>query len=244
MEIFKAKPINDFNLPEGIARLSDLAYNLWWTWNPEAQRLFSWIDPYLWEKSYHNPVMFLRNIGQEHLKAVLHNAPYMQMYGDIVKKFDAYMGAEDTWFPRHYQALRHRLVAYFSTEFGLHETLPIYAGGLGVLSGDHIKEASDLGLPFVGIGFFYTEGYFSQHITDDGWQQSHETHMKFEELPVLPIFEEDGRPLTVVVELPGREVLARVWEIQVGRVPLYLLDTNVEGNSDLDRKLTAHRYPE
>jgi starch phosphorylase len=242
MEIFRAKPNNDLNLPEDIARLSELAYNLWWTWNPESQRLFSWIDPHLWEQSYHNPVMFLRNVGRESLNTVKHNTSYMQLYVAVVKKFDTYMQAENTWFPSHYPALRHRVTAYFSTEFGLHETLPIYAGGLGVLSGDHLKEASDLGLPFVGIGFFYTEGYFSQHITEDGWQEAHEVRMSFEELPVLPIREEDGQSLTVVVELPGREVLARVWEIQVGRIPLYLLDTDVEGNSEADRRLTARLY--
>ncbi len=166
----------------------------------------------------------------------------MDHYEKIVSDFDKYMQNEDSWYVQNYEKPAKRSIAYFSTEFGLHETLPIYAGGLGMLSGDHAKEASDLGLPFVGIGFFYTRGYFSQQISEDGWQTAHEVHMSFEDLPVMPVLEEDESPMTVSVELPGRSVLARIWEIQVGRVPLYLLDTNVEGNSDNDRRLTARLY--
>jgi starch phosphorylase len=138
--------------------------------------------------------------------------------------------------------LRHRPIAYFSMEFGLHETLPIYAGGLGVLSGDHAKEASDLGLPFVGIGFFYTEGYFTQRITEDGWQEARYIRHPLEDLPVIPVMEASGEPVTISVDLPGREVFARLWEIHVGRVPLYLLDTNIETNSVADRALSARLY--
>lgn len=242
MTYFRGTPANNFDLPDRINRLGKLAYNLWWTWHPEAQRLFNWIDPYLWEETYHNPVLFLRKVRRTDLNAVTHDRNYMAHYEQVVNDFDLYMENSDSWYKNNYPDPKKRLIAYFSTEFGLHETLPIYAGGLGVLSGDHAKEASDLGLPFVGIGFFYTKGYFSQHITEDGWQQANEVHMSFEDLPAMPVLEEDDSPMTVSVELPGRKVLARIWEIQVGRVPLYLLDSNVAGNSENDRNLTARLY--
>ena len=152
------------------------------------------------------------------------------------------MQADETWFSRTYPELKDRQIAYFSMEFGLHETLPIYAGGLGVLSGDHAKEASDLGLPFAAVGFFYTEGYFTQRITEDGWQEAHYDVHPFQDLPVLPMVDERGAPLQISVQLPGREVFARIWEIQVGRVPVYLLDANVESNNSADRLLTARLY--
>jgi len=242
MKQFRGKPTNNFDLPARIKRLGKLAYNLWWTWRPDAQHLYSWIDPYLWEETYHNPVMFLRKVHRRYLNAVTHDRNYMQAYKEVFDAFDAYMEGKDTWYLRNYKSLAKQKIAYFSTEFGLHETLPIYAGGLGVLSGDHAKEASDLGLPFTGVGFFYTRGYFSQYITDDGWQQADEVHMSFDDLPVMPVLNDDDSPMTVSVELPGRDVLARMWEVRVGRVPLYLLDSNVEGNSENDRRLTARLY--
>ena len=242
MNQFRGQPANNFDLPEKIARLGKLAYNLWWTWRPDAQRLYSWIDPYLWEETSQNPVLFLRKVRRTDVNAVIHDRNYMKHYKKVLREFDTYMEAKDTWYLEHHRDLKDRRIAYFSTEFGLHQTLPIYAGGLGVLSGDHAKEASDLGLPFVGIGFFYTRGYFTQHINDDGWQTADEVHVSFEDLPVLPVLDEDDAPMTVSVDLPGRTVLARFWEIRVGRVPLYLMDTNVEGNSENDRRLTARLY--
>ena len=242
MNQFKGQPTNHFDLPEKINRLGKLAYNLWWTWRPDAQRLYSWIDPYLWEETYHNPVKFLRTVRRENLNAVSHDREYMQYYDKVFEAFDAYMEAKDTWYLKNYSKLADRRIAYFSTEFGLHETLPIYAGGLGVLSGDHAKEASDLGLPFTGVGFFYTQGYFTQHITDDGWQHASEVHIRFDDLPVMPVVDEEDVPLTVSVELPGRSVYARLWEVRVGRISLFLLDSNVDGNSESDRRLTARLY--
>ena len=242
MTNFRGTPANNFDLPDRVDRLGKLAYNLWWTWRPDAQRLFKWIDPYLWEETYHNPVLFLRKVSRMNLNAVTHDRNFMAYYDQIMDDFDQYMQHSHSWYLDNHNDPKGRRIAYFSTEFGLHETLPIYAGGLGVLSGDHAKEASDLGLPFVGIGFFYTRGYFSQHINDDGWQTAHEVHMSFEDLPVMPVLDDDETPMTVSVELPGRKVLARIWEIQVGRVPLYLLDTNGEGNSETDRRLTARLY--
>lgn len=242
MDLFRGKIPNQFSLPRRIRRLSELAYNLWWTWNPDSQRLFSRIDKELWEQTYHNPVRFLRQVERSRLNAVTNNRYYLEFYDRIFKAFDRYMEAGDTWFNRNYPDLRNRPIAYLSMEFGLHETLPIYAGGLGVLSGDHVKGASDLGLPFVALGFFYTEGYFTQRITEDGWQEASYTRQQFDDLPVHPVVDEDGKPVLISVDLPGREVAARLWEIHVGRVPLYLLDTAVEENSAADRALTARLY--
>ncbi len=242
MDSFQAVIPNQFSLPRRISRLGELAYNLWWTWNPDAQRLFIRIDRDLWERVGHNPILFLRQIPRASLNAILQDRYYLDFYDRIFKAFDEYLAAGETWCARVHPEYNNRPIAYFSTEFGLHETLPIYAGGLGVLSGDYLKGASDLGLPLVAVGFLYTQGYFSQHITEDGWQEAHYQRLKFEDLPVLPIISNDGEPLTISVELPGREVKARLWEIHVGRVPLYLLDSDVEGNSVTDRELTARLY--
>lgn len=204
--------------------------------------MFTMIDAHLWERLYHNPIKFFREVQRAKLNAVTYDRYYMEFYKKTMNEFDVYMAADDTWYKKAHPDLVNLPIAYFSTEFGLHETLPIYAGGLGVLSGDTIKEASDLGLPLVAVGFLYTQGYFSQHITEDGWQEARQVDLKFESLPVIPIFDDSGERLQISVELPGREVSAQLWEIHVGRVPLYLLDTNVESNSESDRQLTARLY--
>jgi starch phosphorylase len=242
MEYFRAVTPNHFSLPKRIDRLGELAYNLWWIWNKDAERLFSLIDKDKWERNYHNPVCFLREVKRSQLNAVTHDRHYLEFYDQIFQSYDEYMSSKDTWYRRNYADRLNQPIAYFSTEFGLHETLPIYAGGLGVLSGDHIKEASDLGLPAVAVGFLYTRGYFSQHITEDGWQEARNVRLEFQDLPVMPIVDQDGEPLTISVELPGREVKARLWEIHVGRVPLYLLDSDVNGNTPADRELTSRLY--
>jgi starch phosphorylase len=156
--------------------------------------------------------------------------------------FDQYMNREDTWYQENHGLNQGELIAYFSTEFGLHETLPIYAGGLGILSGDHLKEASDLGLPLVAMGFLYIKGYFTQRITEDGWQEAQFIKLRFDELPVLSLVDGNGKPLTVAVELAGRDVLVRIWKIQVGRAALYLLDSDVEENTPEDKELTSRLY--
>lgn len=242
MEAFTAEVANKFSLPRRVRRLGELAYNLWWTWNYDAQRLFSKIDPDLWERVYHNPIRFLRQVERARLNAVTHDRYFLDYYDRQIKSFDQYMNPEETWCTQNHPDCSNRPIAYFSTEFGLHETLPIYAGGLGVLSGDHLKGASDLGLPLVAVGFLYTHGYFVQRITEDGWQEAHYLRLKFEELPVMPIIDAEGKRATVSIELPGREVAAQLWAIQVGRVELYLLDTDVEENSPADRELTARLY--
>lgn len=241
-EAYRVEMPNTFNLPRRIRRLGELAYNLWWTWNHDAQRLFIKIDRDLWERTYHNPVRFLRQVKRARLNAVTQDRYYLEFYDRQFRAFDHYMTSNDTWCDRNHPECHNRPIAYFSSEFGLHETLPIYAGGLGILSGDHLKGASDLGLPLVAVGFIYTQGYFSQHITEDGWQEARYIRLKFEEMPVFNLTTEEGDPLTISVDLPGREVKARLWLIQVGRVPLYLLDSDVEGNSPADRELTARLY--
>jgi glycogen phosphorylase len=242
MDSFRAAIDQKFTLPRRISRLGTLAYNLWWTWNPDAQRLFQFIDKDLWERINHNPIIFLQQVGRIRLRSMTKDRYYLDYYDRVMRNFDHYMGSKDTWLTRTHPDKKHSPVAYFSTEFGLHETLPMYAGGLGVLSGDHLKAASDIGLPLVAVGFIYTLGYFTQKITEDGWQEAHNIPLQFEDMPVLPVLDEDGKKVTVSIELPGREVLARLWEIHVGRIPLYLLDSNVEGNSPADRELTARLY--
>lgn len=231
-----------FNLPRRINRLGELAYNLWWTWNPDAQRLFSRIDLDVWEHTYHNPILFLKQIKRTRLDMMIKDRYFLDFYDRIFRQFDEYIQAKDSWFAHTYPNYQNKPIAYFSTEFGLHETLPIYAGGLGVLSGDHLKGASDLGLPLVAVGFVYTQGYFSQRISEDGWQEERNVFLKFEDLPICSVVDEGKRPITVCVELPGREIQARLWQIQVGRIPLYLLDSNVESNTPPDRLLTARLY--
>ena len=242
MESFRAEIPQTFSLPRRINRLGELAYNLWWSWHPEAQRLYSRIDRGLWEQVNHNPVLFLRKVERSALNAVINNRYYLEFYSRIMHEFDAYMSAKDTWFNLAHPDLRNKPIAYFSMEYGIHEIFPIYAGGLGVLSGDHVKEASDLGLPFVAVGLYYAEGYFSQRITEDGWQEASYVNHALENLPIMNVVDEDGKPVTITVELPGRDVVARVWEIHAGRVPMYLLDTNVAENLPADRALSARLY--
>jgi starch phosphorylase len=234
---------NSFHLPRRLRRLSDLAYNLWWTWNSEAERLYRLLDRDLWEKTEHNPVCFLREISRDQLTAATRDRYYLLSYDRVINEFDHYMNSIDqAWYSRTFNAYGSNLIAYFSTEFGLHETLPFYAGGLGVLSGDHLKEASDLGLPLVAIGFLYTDGYFKQRITEDGWQEANYTSLRFSDLPVHPVCDDEDEPVLIDVQLAGRTVYARFWQVQVGRIPLFLLDSDVEINQPSDRGLTARLY--
>ncbi|MEA3438685.1 MAG: alpha-glucan family phosphorylase [Chloroflexota bacterium] len=242
METFRTKIPNHFSLPKRINRLGELAYNLWWSWNPDVQRLYSLINKELWERLEHNPILFLRHVERAELNAVTNNRYYVEQYDSMFREYDSYLTSENSWFDRNYAQMSDQLIAYFSMEFGLHESLPLYAGGLGVLSGDHTKEASDMGLPFVGVGLFYTEGYFTQRITADGWQEASYTRRRFDDLPVVLVEDETGCPITVSVQLPGRDVYARIWEVRVGRVPVYLLDTDFEKNAHADRSMTSRLY--
>lgn len=242
MSIFKTRVPNHFDLPRRINRLGELAYNLWWTWQPQAQRLFSHVDGELWERLAHNPITFLRQVHRSALNEAAQKTSYLENYDQVFADFDAYMAQSDTWCAKNFSDFCDRPIAYFSMEFGLHEILPIYSGGLGVLAGDHLKEASDLGLPLKGIGFLYAEGYFSQRISEDGWQEALNNHLNFDNLPLVRMTDEDGNDLKVSVEFPDRTVTARLWEVRVGRIPLYLMDSDVPENAPEDRKLTARLY--
>jgi starch phosphorylase len=242
MESVRREIPNHFSLPRRIGRLGELAYNLWWSWNPEAQMLYSQVDKTLWENVGHNPVVFLQKVERPFLNAVTNDRYYLDLYDRVLNTLDEYIKGEKSWFKEQYPQVKDAQIAYFSFEFGLHESLPVYAGGLGVLSGDHLKEASDLGLPMVGVGFVYNQGYFVQRITEDGWQETRSQFLDFSQMPIIPLLTSSGKPVTVYVDLPGRRVWARLWQVQVGRVPLYLIDTNVEENSPTDRQLTARLY--
>ena len=228
-------------LPRRIAKLTELAYNLWWTWHPEVPRLFQRIDPVLWDNVYHNPVKFLRRVERDALRAAYNDKRFALMYNRCVSDFTEYMNHPATWFSQTHMPWR-KPVAYFSFEFGLHECLPMYAGGLGVLAGDHLKQASDLGIPMVGVGFLYLQGYFRQRITEDGWQEADFAPLDFAELPITRVTGADKEPLLLPIELPNRLIWAQVWRAQVGRVPLYLLDTDVPKNTSRDRELTYRLY--
>jgi glycogen phosphorylase len=242
MKQFRSHLPDGFNLPKRLARLSELAYNLWWTWQPDAAGLFRRLDFDLWERLGHNPILMLREVGRPRLNQVAKDKEYLAAFDRVFAVFDTYMDQADTWTSRNHPELLGRPVAYFSMEFGLHEILPIYSGGLGVLAGDHLKEASDLGLPIRGVGFMYAEGYFSQRISEDGWQEALNKMLDFNNLPALQVCDEEGNRLTVEVEFPDRVVTLGLWEIRIGRIPLYLLDSNMEGNSDFDKQLTARLY--
>jgi len=231
-----------FDLPKRLSRLSELAYNLWWTWQPEAPRVFGRLDYDLWERLGHNPIRLLREIDRSRLSQASRDKEYRELYDRVFADFDLYMNQTATWTHRAHPELAGRPIAYFSMEFGLHETLPIYSGGLGVLAGDHLKEASDLGLPLTGVGFMYAEGYFSQRITEDGWQEALNNLQDFRNLPALPVLDDAGNRLCVDVEFPDRIVTLGLWEIRVGRVPLYLLDSNLDPNTEYDKQLTARLY--
>jgi len=233
---------NHFKLPKRINRLGELAYNLWWSWNLNGMRLFLQLDRRLWEEVSHNPIAFLHKVDPERLKEAEKDEYYLKEYDRVMDKFDAYMQPEKTWFNENHADLTEKIMAYFSFEFGLHESMPFYAGGLGILSGDHLKEASDLGMPLVGVGFIYEQGYFVQKITEDGWQETSYYHFDFEEMPIISVVDQNGDPITISIDLPGREVKARVWMIQVGRVPLFLLDSSIAENKPSDRTLTSRLY--
>jgi glycogen phosphorylase len=228
-------------IPARINRLRDIAYNYWWAWNPNATDLFNRIDPQLWESIYHNPVQFLRNVRQRNLIAAANNPTWLADYDAVVIAFDAYMNRKDTWFKRTYPTEK-STIAYFSAEFGLHESLPIYSGGLGILAGDHIKEASDLDLPLVAVGFIYPQGYFRQRLDHSGWQEAVYSKMSFADIPARPALTPEGNEVVVDVELPGRTIYAKVYHLQVGRMSLYLLDTDIHPNSPADRDLSARLY--
>jgi starch phosphorylase len=233
-------------LPPRIDRLNDLAFNLWWTWSRPAPSLFARLHPVLWQVVEQNPVLFLHRIERERLEAAASNPDFLRQYDDSVAAFDAMLDTvpEETWLGRHRPELVGQTVAYFSAEFGLHRALPIYSGGLGVLAGDHVKEASDMGIPLVGVSLLYRQGYLRQRIDHDGWQHDVPAMLDPRAEPTTQVMNADGTPLFVEVDLSdgsGPLCLA-VWKVQVGRVPIYLLDSDVEGNPEWTRELASRLY--
>ncbi|HJT79285.1 MAG TPA: alpha-glucan family phosphorylase, partial [Gemmataceae bacterium] len=240
-----SRPLRTFTvlpqLPERLQPLHRLAYNLWWCWNHEAVSLFRRIDDDRFDAVGSSPVKLLASLDQAQLEQLARDDGFLAHLDRVAAAFDRYMAAA-TWFDDTYGSDSACRVAYFSAEFGLHESVPVYSGGLGVLAGDHLKSASDLGIPLAGVGLMYREGYFRQYLNVDGWQQERYPENDFFNLPLIPESRPDGAPLTIAIPFPGRDVHARVWRIQVGRVPLYLLDTNIPQNSAADRQITARLY--
>jgi len=228
-------------LPERIAKLYDIAFNLWWCWDSESIELFFRIDRDLWEELHQNPVQLLGTVSQERLEELAKDDSFLAHLDGAYERLQEYMGSSP-WKDKHPETPDHFLTAYFSAEFGLHESVSIYSGGLGLLAGDHLKSASDLGLPLVGVGLLYREGYHRQYLNADGWQQERYPRNDFYNMPLELQKGDDGNPLIIEVEYPGRLVKARVWKIQVGRVPLYLLDTDFDGNEPDDREITGQLY--
>ncbi len=228
-------------LPEPLKALETIAANMFWCWNPEFIELFKRIDSKLWTACAHNPIKLLGSVSQDCLEALAENQGFLCQLQRAVEKLNSYLNAK-TWYQQIAPKSEEPLIAYFSAEFGIHECLSIYAGGLGILAGDHLKSASDLGIPLVGVGLLYQRGYLRQYLNIDGWQQELSVENDFYSMPIEQLRTEDGLPLTVTVEYPGRNVLAQIWQVTVGRVKLYLMDTNLEANASTDRLITAGLY--
>jgi starch phosphorylase len=229
------------DLPDALKPLNELAHNIWWMWHPDAVELFQRLDRALWQEVYHNPVKLLGAIQQEKLAAAALDEGFLAHLGRVYGTFKSHLN-EKGWFNKAHGAESKLLVAYFSAEFGLHESLPIYSGGLGILAGDHLKSASEIGLPLIGVGLLYRQGYFQQYLSADGWQQEAYPELDFYNLPIEPMKYADGSDVHVRVDLPENAVFCRVWKASVGRIPLYLLDTNLTENSPADREITSRLY--
>src|SRR5579863_2236273 len=239
--VSEARTLDRFIAPAQ-ERLWSLARNLWWSWDNDTNSLFRDLDPVLWRELNHNPLSLL---GELPLAKLERRAGELMLHGRInyaYRRQQEYLQADRTWGATHAGVLRPRPVAYFSAEFGIHESLPIYSGGLGVLAGDHIKSASDLDIPLVGIGLFYGQGYFRQWLDRSGWQHEEYLPTDVSQLPMAPAIGKNGQPVTIRIETRGASIAAKVWRAKVGRIDLLLLDTNVDGNTPEDRELTSRLY--
>jgi starch phosphorylase len=239
------RPIRTFTvlplLPERLEPLHKLAYNMWWCWNHDAVSLFRRVDDDLFDRVENSPVKLLGAVDQARWHQLVEDDGFLAHMDRVYESLEHYMTGA-TWFQEDYPNAGRCRIAYFCAEFGIHESIPIYSGGLGVLAGDHLKAASDLGVPLVGVGLMYREGYFRQYLNVDGWQQERYPENDFFNLPLIPELLPDKSPLLIGVPFPGRDVWARIWRIQVGRVPLYLLDTNIAQNGLEDRNITSQLY--
>lgn len=237
---------NRVNMPKRIERLNELSYNLWWTWHLPARSLFKELDPVLWEVVKQNPVLFLHRIEPERLVRAVADPAFLGRYDEVMRTFDAMNQSHDsnTWLMNNEPDMVDMQVAYFSAEFGLHPALPIYSGGLGVLAGDHIKEASDMGIPLTAVSLLYRQGYLQQRIDSTGWQQDVPAILEPDSEPVQQVMNADGSPLLVEVDLHDIEGMLKlaVWQVKVGRVSLYLLDSDVDGNPEWTREISSRLY--
>lgn len=241
MYIFNKITVNP-QLPKRVGELLDIANNLWWSWNSEFLRLFKEIDSDLWETVGKNPVKFLKLVSQDKLEDIAKDEEFLDKYDEVVNHFNSYMQTKETWFSKNYPNNANDLIAYFSAEYGIDEIIPIYSGGLGILSGDHLKSASDLGLPFVAVGLLYKNGYFNQKIDGYGTQKTEYTNIDLDNLPILPVKDENGEDLIIDVDFPDRKLYLKIWKIVVGRISLYLMDSDIDKNIAEDRVVTLRLY--
>jgi starch phosphorylase len=228
--------------PEQLRRLPELAIDLWWSWNRDVRSVFRRLDYTLWRSTAHNPVRMLWAIPRAKLEAAAADAEFLALYQRAIAELDAAHASRNTWWANRFPDSAGQTIAYFSAEFALHQSLPIYAGGLGVLAGDHCKEAGDLGVPLVGVGFMYPQGYFHQTVSPDGWQEELYERLNWADAPIDQALTPDGKPCVTAVPLGDRTVLVAVWQVLVGRTKLYLLDTSLEENAPWDRELSARLY--
>jgi starch phosphorylase len=229
-------------IPSRIARLEELAYNLWWSWNLEARSLFESLDAALWDDTEHNPVNLLQQVSPDHLAKVAADPAFLKRYDAVMHLFDQMREGGESWCARERPELFGKTIAYFSAEFGLHNSLPIYSGGLGVLAGDHCKEASDLGIALVGVGFMYPRGYFHQRISSSGWQEQAIEVINWNHAPIRPVLSATGERVFASVEFSARSVTVAAYEVYLGRARLLLLDTDLETNDPWDREIPARLY--
>src|SRR6184192_245134 len=228
-------------LPAALEPLREVSFNVWWTWEPSARRLFRHLDPELWNRTNHNPIRMLQLSRQARLEELATDKTFLRELKQVYDAFQKYLTRKDTYGKTGAGALIQKPVAYFSAEFGFHESIPNYSGGLGILSGDHCKSASDLDLNFVAIGLLYRHGYFKQEIDKDGVQHAISLNQNFHHLPIREVRQADNN-LLISVRILDREVRAKVWQLNVGRVNLYLLDTDIAENNAEDRRITAELY--
>ena len=241
MYVFNRITVNP-QLPKRIEKLGEISNNLWWSWNTEFLRLFQKIDMDLWEHCSKNPVKFLKQVSQDRLEKVSKDIAFLKEYDKVAENFENYMNSKNTWFASKYPSNKKDLIAYFSAEYGLDQTIPIYSGGLGILSGDHLKSASDLGIPLVGVGLLYKNGYFNQKINGYGQQETEYNNIDLYDLPINPVKDDKGDDLTIYVKFPKRRLYLKIWQVNVGRVKLYLLDSDISKNNPEDRDVTLRLY--
>ena len=229
-------------LPKELKKLTEIANNLWWSWNTEFLKIFKMIDPDLWERIDKNPTKFLKLVAQEKIEKAAKNEEILKLYDQVVGYYENYIYSKDTWFAKKYPNNKQDLIAYFSAEYGLDEILPIYSGGLGILSGDHLKSASDLGIPLVAVGLLYKNGYFNQKINGYGQQESEYNNIDLYNLPINPVKTADDQDMILEFPMLGNTLYLKVWKIQVGRVSLFLMDSDIDKNIEEFKNITMKLY--